>query len=256
MKMIKVLAVGLVLFAVAAGASYFLLLPKSTVSKSDPPEKTEEHKEPAAEKTLHPSPGGPNEAAIEKSSPMPVSLSVANEKPVSLETLLKLAEAIRSKELQMAEREQQRLREEQRLNLLFEDLKKEQQELMGLGETIDAKITAAKQILEQVKQERAAFQAEQKAAGVTKTDTKRAASKAPEADPEQERVEKIRDWFQALEADKAARFLKEFANNGDLDLVCKLLQELDSKQSAKILASMDDPALVASIVGRLGTPKN
>ncbi|MFO0455145.1 MAG: hypothetical protein ACK5Z0_03980, partial [Planctomycetota bacterium] len=66
----------------------------------------------------------------------------------------------------------------------------------------------------------------------------------------------VKGWFNSLEPEQAARFIKEFANNGELEFACKLLQSLDPKKSAKILAALDDAPLAASIVSRIGNPGN
>ncbi|MFM7741578.1 MAG: hypothetical protein ACKO9H_19430, partial [Planctomycetota bacterium] len=160
--MIKILAAFFVLFGLAAGASYFMLVPDKKVSEKNEEKKEGEEKNkdlgPKAEPGKEPEPGSPNPSEITKTSQMPVALP--SDKPLSLESILQLSEGIRQKELQLNERDKVRLREEQRISLMFEDLKREQQELVALGETIDSKLAAAQQVLEQIRQERAGLQTE------------------------------------------------------------------------------------------------
>jgi hypothetical protein len=257
MKMIKILAAFLVLFGLAAGASYFMLVPDKKVAekkneeKKEGEEKNQDHG-PKVEPGKEPEHGSPNPSEITKTSQMPVALP--SDKPLSLESILQLSEGIRQKELQLNERDKVRLREEQRISLMFEDLKREQQELVALGETIDSKLAAAQQVLEQIRQERAGLQAEkQQLAAAQKAANPDAANKEAE---DAEKLSKVKGWFNSLEPEQAARFIKEFANNGELEFACKLLQSLDPKKSAKILAALDDAPLAASIVSRIGNPGN
>jgi hypothetical protein len=257
MKIIKILAAFLVLFGLSAGASYFMLVPDKQVAekKKEEPKEVEEKKQdfgPKAEPGKEPEHGSPNESEITKTSQMPVALP--SEKPLSLESILQLSEGIRQKELQLNERDKVRLREEQRISLMFDDLKREQQELLALGETIDSKLAAAQQVLEQIRQERAGLQADkQQLAAAQKAANPDAGAKDAE---EAEKLSKVKGWFNSLEPEQAARFIKEFANNGELEFACKLLQSLDPKKSAKILAALDDAPLAASIVSRIGNPEN
>ncbi|MFM7118582.1 MAG: hypothetical protein ACKO0N_18300, partial [Planctomycetota bacterium] len=255
-KMIKILAAFFVLFGLAAGASYFMLVPDKKVSEKNEEKKEGEEKNkdlgPKAEPGKEPEPGSPNPSEITKTSQMPVALP--SDKPLSLESILQLSEGIRQKELQLNERDKVRLREEQRISLMFEDLKREQQELVALGETIDSKLAAAQQVLEQIRQERAGLQTEkQQLAAAQKAANPDAAKKEAE---DAEKLSKVKGWFNSLEPEQAARFIKEFANNGELEFACKLLQSLDPKKSAKILAALDDAPLAASIVSRIGNPGN
>ncbi len=257
MKMIKLIGAFVLLFGLSAGASYFLLVPNKPVAEQEgekkPEEKTpnSEHG-PKAEPGKEPQPGSPNESAITKTSQMPVALP--SDKPISLESILQLSEGIRQKEQQLNEREKVRLREEQRIGLMFEDLKREQQELMALGETIDSKLAAAQQVLEQIRQERAGLQAEKQQIAAAKREADPNAKDKEEE--EAEKLNKVKGWFNSLEPEQAARFIKEFSNNGELEFACKLLQSLDPKKSAKILAALDDAPLAASIVSRIGNPGN
>jgi hypothetical protein len=256
MKMIKILAAFFVLFGLAAGASYFMLVPDKKVSEKNEEKKEGEEKNkglgPKAEPGKEPEPGSPNPSEITKTSQMPVALP--SDKPLSLESILQLSEGIRQKELQLNERDKVRLREEQRISLMFEDLKREQQELVALGETIDSKLAAAQQVLEQIRQERAGLQTEkQQLAAAQKAANPDAAKKEAE---DAEKLSKVKGWFNSLEPEQAARFIKEFSNNGELEFACKLLQSLDPKKSAKILAALDDAPLAASIVSRIGNPGN
>lgn len=259
MKIIKLLGAFLILFGLSAGASYYLFMPPKKVAdkKEESQQKEAESKSdaehgPKVEPGKPPQPGSPNESEITKTSQMPVALP--GDKPLSLESILQLSEGIRQKEQQLNEREKVRLREEQRIGLMFDDLKREQQELLALGETLDAKLAAAQQVLEQIRQERAGLQADkQQIAAAKKAAEPEAQAKEAE---EAERLNKIKGWFNSLEPEQAARFVKEFCNNGELEFACKLLQSLDPKKSAKILAALDDAPLAASIVTRIGNPGN
>ena len=78
--------------------------------------------------------------------------------------------------------------------------------------------------------------------------------KATGTDPEsvsqelESRVNDVKSWFENLEANQAADYLREFANNGKMDFAALLLQKMPDRQKSKILAAMSDPQLVSQLI--------
>ncbi|MEC8557413.1 MAG: hypothetical protein VXZ82_20615, partial [Planctomycetota bacterium] len=62
------------------------------------------------------------------------------------------------------------------------------------------------------------------------------------------RVNDVKSWFENLEANQAASYLREFANNGKMDFSALLLQKMPDRQKSKILAAMSDPQLVSQLI--------
>ena len=246
--MIKTLAIGAILFGLSAGASYYLLVPKVINEEADKTEKKADdnhapNADPGHTDAVHST--GPDESKIQKVDQMPVSLRSDNQ--LSVETIIQLSESIRHKEQQMNDREKLLLKDEQRVKMMFDDLGREQSELVALGDRVDAKITAAKQLLDQIKQERAGLISEKQAFVVLQK--KSGLDSDGKLSEDDEKLKKAKSWFQSLEADQGAKFIKEFANNGELEFATKLLRGLDPKQSAKILSALNDPALGVQLIG-------
>lgn len=180
----------------------------------------------------------------EKVDAMPVSLRP--DQSLSIEAVLQLSDSIRKKEQQLTEREQVVQREEDRLKLLFEDLRREQKELEALGDSVDSKIGAARELLASLQQQQQSGNPSPATGAAAGGGT--AAATSATVDP---RVEQARGWIKSLEADQAARYLKEFANQGDLKFAAQLLKSLDDRQAAKILAALNDPILGTQLVEAL-----
>ncbi len=198
-----------------------------------------------------PAMAGATHENVEKVDAMPVSLRP--DQSLSIESVLQLSDSIRKKEQQLADREQVVVREEDRLKLLFEDLRREQKELEALGDSVDSKISAARELLANLQQQQQLPGGPNSSTGGAASSDGSAATTAAPVDP---RVEQARGWIKSLEADQAARYLKEFANQGDLKFAAQLLKSLDDRQAAKILAALNDPVLgtqlVEALAGKLG----
>jgi len=234
-SIIGALLVGVLLFAISASASWYLTKPDDAetdeVASVEDPDPTSAFPNPIDEK--------------DKSELMPVAMRP--ETPVTVEAVTKLAQSIMQKEDKLFDKQKFLQKEEERIGLLFEDLKREQEELTAFEQKIDSKIVEAREATELLKQENQSL-AEQtkllssleKKTGKTTTDV---------ADDEiTRRVEAVTDWFTKLDPEQAAKYLKEFANRGDLEFASKLLNSLETKSISKILAAFDDAALVAQLI--------
>ena len=234
-SLIGALLVGAVLFAASAGVSWYLTKPAET-----------ETEELAVLEETDPTSAFPN--AIddkEKTELMPVAMRP--EAPVTVEAVTKLAQSIMQKEEKLFEKQSFLQKEEERIGLLFEDLKREQEELMAFEQKIGAKIMEAREASEILKQENQSLADQTKV--LSTLEKKTGKTTADVADDEISiRVDAVKGWFTKLEAEQAANYLKEFANRGDLEFAAKLLDSLEERQIAKILAAFDDAPLVAQIV--------
>ncbi len=243
-SMIKLLLVGGILFGLSYAGSSFLLVSKKTGEEEVVD--TSAAKNPASDSPVSESSfsveadrlaGKTDEAPLEKVDSMPVSLQ--SEQPLSIESVLQLADSIRKKEKQLDEREKIVIRDEQRVKLMFGDVQQEQKELNALGDRVDAKIMAARELLGKLQQERSEL------ADVKKTAGKPAAGGAPTADEAalQSRVAATIDVISNLSDDVAANYIRDFANSGDLEFASRLMNSLDVKKQVKILSAINDVKL-------------
>ena len=229
-----------ILFGVSYGASSYY----TSLEKDD---QDSEQVEPAEESAERKSTLPPDEEVVKKS---PVS-QVAHrpDSSVSLEAVLQMSESIRKMEEKLILRERKVAREEQRIKLLFGDLETEQNELQALSEGVDAKVRALESLaanlqdsLTLLDQRKAELESLEKKAGAEDT------SQSKELD---NKVNDVKGWFSNLEAEQAADYLKEFANNGKLEFAASLLHKMPDRQKSKILAALNDPTLVSQLIESL-----
>ena len=235
MKGILTIFLPLFLFIASAGVSWTVLFP---------PEKV------AIEEELM---GAQDEEALndheiaddaKKLDEMPVPMRP--EAPITVEAVVELAQSIMAKEKLLFEGQQQLKQDEKRVGLLFEDLSREQEELEAFSKMVDEKIKQAQQAVNVLKLEKKSIMQEREA--LDSVEKRTGSTDDVARDELDRRVKVIKSWFENLEPEQAAKYLKEFADRGDLDFVAKLLDSLEDRRIAKVLASFDDAALVAKIV--------
>lgn len=257
-SIIKLGLIGAVLFGAAfAGSSYFLVKKPEPVAEAPNEEVPEGEPKVAGSKSSTKEQGfsaiadshGEKKTAsgpIEKVDSMPVSLHP--EQPLSIEAVLQLSESIRKKEAQLNEREKMVSRDEQRVKLMFDDVAREQKELEALGDSLDGRISAARELLARIQQERAGNVVDSKESGKPAAGTTpNKAGGSPLSDLDQE-VEAAKTLFSALDPDQAAMVIKQFSNSGKLDFAARLLNTMEKRQQTGILTALNDPVLGAQLV--------
>lgn len=241
-SLLAAILVGSLLFVASAGASWFMIyMPMQAEAEELALAEAEAESGRDADEAAVP----PAVTKADKVEAMPVSMRP--ETPVTVEAVTELAHSIMEKERALIDSQQRLVKEEKRIGLLFEDLKRERDELTAFGQLIESKIGKAAEATEKLKIEH------QKLIDQTNTlsSLEKKTGKTP-ADAESSeldsRVDVVKSWFKNLDPEQAANYLKEFANRGDLQFSARLLDSLDDRQIAKILAAFDDPPLVAQIV--------
>jgi DNA-binding protein H-NS len=68
-----------------------------------------------------------------------------------------------------------------------------------------------------------------------------------------QRVQTAKAWFEGLEDEQAANYLKEFANNGDMQFAVRLLKSMQQRKASKILAALNDPDFVQQLLNAITT---
>ncbi|TWU02177.1 hypothetical protein [Stieleria varia] len=198
--------------------------------------------------------GDPAAATTEDESKLDVQavpVSFRPEEAVSVEAVVQMSDSIRRMEQQLVQREQRVAKDENRVALLLNDLQTEQEELRAFSEGIDAKVELLQRLsgtiesqLADLEDKRAELKAMEKAAGEDPQ------SKQEDLD---NKVNDVKSWFAGLEAEQAADYLKEFANNGKLEFAASLLDKMPDRQKSKILGAMSDPVLVDQLIDSLSS---
>lgn len=235
MKLVVSLLIGFFLFLASAGVSYMYLVP--------PEPDTEEEVIPDEELDHTP----PIEIAdSKKEDEMPVA--VRPSAPITIEAVMELSQSIFEKEKAVGEAQEQIKRDEKRLKMLFEDLKREQDELVVFAKRVDDQITRAREAVEELKLEKQAVVQEKEA--LTKLQKETGTSDDVADIQLDRRVKMVKSWFENLEPEEAAEHLKKLAEEGDLELVAKLLDSLEKRKIARVLTAFNDKELVAKLVQR------
>jgi len=231
--------VGLVLFAISASVSWYLLNQSQANASLAGGEEFEEN-------GAVPPIGKGNE----KAEQLPVA--IRPNVPLTVEAVLELSESIRRKEQDLITRERLVEKNEQNVRLLFEDLKVERAELASLMDGMEAKLKLAQQTVAELRQENQtlATKTEEMAKLNQKAEAKKKAGEEM-LDEIGQRVKTARPWFEGLEDEQAANYLKEFANNGDLQFAVRLLKSLQQRKASKILAAFNDPEFVQQLLNAL-----
>lgn len=181
-------------------------------------------------------------------------LGIRPDVPMPPRVALDLMNSIIQSEKKLQEKEERLKKEEKRISLLREDLERERKELESFSKKIDSKINEAKEATNLLKLEKEAVEKETKELSMYEN---RLGKKVGDLASEelQQQVNGLKDMFRTLDPGKAANILKEYANRGNLNLVANLLDSLEDRQKAKIIAELDSPTLTAEIMDTLIKPR-
>lgn len=230
----------LLLFGLSAGTSFYINRPLE-IEGAD--------KEPAVEIA---NPDEPfSEPPIEKMEPqLPVALRP--DQALTIDAVKQMAEAAAKRQQQLDEYEKQLKKEEQRVQLLFEDLKREKKELTAFSEGIEGKIRALDEMTLKLQEVASKVENDKKE---LKSLEKKHGVDSVKRDELQSKVDTVKGWFSSLEAQQAADILVDKANQGDLEFAASLLHSMQDRQKAKILHAINDPTLVNQLIDSLAIKK-
>ena len=145
----------------------------------------------------------------------------------------------------LAEREQEIEQRQAQLKLIESDLAGSRKEIDGLQAMVQESVQRADQLLKNLEQQRQQFEQQKKDAESTMESLRSQDDEANAA--EATNIRKISSWFQSMPPEKAAEYLRELSNDGNTTSAVKLLENIEERNAAKILAAMEDPALVVEL---------
>ncbi len=234
--------VGVILFAASASVSWYLMNQQVEPVAAEP-----EGTDLETDAGVPPIGDG-----VAKQEQMPVANRP--DLPLTVEAVLELSESIRKKERELMEREKRAEKTERNIELLFEDLKVERAELSAISQQIQARLRQASNSVAQLKIENQQLTNQTEELAKLKPNKNLKPGEEP-LDEIGERVKTAKKWFEGLGEEQAANYLKEFANNGDLEFAARLLKSLSDRKSTKILAAFDDSEFVQQILDALSVSK-
>lgn len=252
MKLIKLMAFGMLVFGMSAGGSWFAM-----TKQHAPATATGEHREgntahaqashgdaPAADvhsPASHGAHGHPDDA-------LPV---VVRPTMLTPEDILRNAMSLKTREEKLVQRERAAQKEEMRLGLVQSDLQGEQVAIEGLATGVKAQVEAANQLLTRIIDEKSMLDREraQNAADLKKFEATRTQMNGVE----QQNIKQLSTWIQGMDSISAAAFVKELANDGKMDVAVQLLANFDEREASKILAALNNPRLMAELAEKFRT---
>jgi hypothetical protein len=165
-------------------------------------------------------------------------------KPISPEELLRNAMTLRNREAALQQQEQAAQQRQARLELIQADMQGEQIEVEGLNAQVKAQIDAANALLARIVEERAAMEAKLKE--FEGAQTKMDASEA-------QNIKRMSAWIQGMEAETAADFLRELANDGKMDVAVQILANFEEREASKVLGAIGDSTLMIELAEKFRT---
>ncbi len=145
------------------------------------------------------------------------------------------------------QRREEALRQEKvRLKLVMEDVKGERVELDSLRAAAEDAIVVAEKLLAKLEAEEAGIQEKKQA---TEKELETIKKNQIEYDvSEVANLKKLSDMFQGMPPETAAATLKHFANDGKMEMAVKILGTMEESKAAKIMASIEEPSVVAQLM--------
>jgi len=164
------------------------------------------------------------------------------------ETVLRLRDSIMQKEVQLKKREDYLREHEKRIRFMIDDMHRERTEMDDMLVEAERRSQAARGMLERVQEQTSLLPSnvsdklEGGAAG---------AGAAPMTETQRQNLANVGEFLSGLAPEQAASTIKEFCNNGKMDMVARLLSMMESRTVSKMLDALGDPALVAEILERI-----
>lgn len=241
MKHVIALVSILILFAGSAAGSWYLY-----ASKKDEGDASESSVSAIPSRAPSSPPPQPDEP--ENDGQLPVAV---RPRPISADDIYRFGNVIRSREEALKKREEQVNARENRVKIMFEDIRAEQMELEAMQAKIESLTDSAESLLTQISAANEEARRINEAAAL-----KESQASSPESDAAQaQNVRRMSEWFQNMEPEKAAEYLRELSNDGNLSMAVQLLANFEERDAAEILAAMDDAALVVQLTEEFKTHK-
>ncbi len=230
-KMIMLGLTGLVLFGASAGGSW-MFMQQNAETEDDSENET----------------GDPPLAASTSNQADQVDQLPFQPDDISVNALIKMVSSIKSRESLLKSERSWIDQRKQRVDLALADLDREQQELQTLSSTIGAKLDRVQELVQRLEQ--------QSPADASDASNSPAGEGADSLPYELENVKRLAELLQGLAPEAAAGTLKEFVNDGKMDLAALVMAQIETRNASKILGAVGDQRLIADLAKAILEIKN
>lgn len=175
-------------------------------------------------------------------------VGLRSSRPASPEQLFRTAALLEKQHTGLVRQREILEQQEGRLKLIRKDMDNYKREINGTYAMLRERIDVGEKLIEQLRSERQQLETLQKqhesqakvspgnAVGV---DAKAAATALAKKRPR---------WLGGMDAEQAAKVLREMSDDGKMDLVVQMLTSIDERTASKILDALNDPPLVAILM--------
>lgn len=250
MKLIKLMAFGIVVCAMSAGGSWFARSRQHAAT--EPVEGEAAHEFVASEEkpAVAPPPEGEHgHAAHDATEGLPV---VVRPRMLTPDDIIRNAMSLKSTEQKLAERERAAQQHEYRLGLVQNDIEQEQTAINSLAGQAKEQIESANRLLARILDEKSQLDAERQRNDAEIKQFQDAQTKIDAS--EEQNLKKLSTLVQGLDAPTAATLIKTMADNGKMDVAVRLLANFEEREASKVLSALaDKPELMAELAEKFRT---
>jgi len=250
MKLLKLMMFGIVVFALAAGGSWFARTRQHASADQTAGEHGGESVAGIAGSGTVPSPpeGEHGNAAHDEHEGLPV---VVRPRMLTPEDILRNAMSLKNQEDKLNQREQAAQQQEYRLGLVQADLQQEQKAIVSLGDDVKRQIESANQLLTRIIDAKNKLDGERQRTNDELKQFQDAQTKMDAS--EEQNLKKLSTWVQGMDAATAANLIKTMADNGKMDVAVRLLANFEEREASKVLAALNNPELMAELADKFRT---
>ena len=172
---------------------------------------------------------------------------------LTTETVLRLSQSLRNRESLLKQREQFAAKQEERVQFAMDDLQREQARLDELKKKIDAQLVKAGQLAEKLTQNAASIESpnqNDETSGGENATTSQAVS-----EQELKNLKRVAAVLSGMDPQQAAESIRQFANDGKLELAAQILNQFEEKNASEILGSLNDQVLINQLIDQMRKTK-
>lgn len=249
MKLIKLMAFGIVVCAMSAGGSWFARSRQHATTEPVGGEAAHESVASTSEAGAVPPPEGEHgHAAHDSAEGLPV---VVRPRMLTPEDILRNAMSLKATEEKLNLREQAAQQHEYRLGLVQNDLEQEQTAINSLASEAKEQIESANRLLTRILDEKTRLDGERQRNTEEVKQFQDAQTKIDAS--EEQNLKKLSTVVQGMDVQTAATLIKTMADNGKMDVAVRMLANFEEREASKVLAAIGNPELMAELADNFRT---
>jgi flagellar motility protein MotE (MotC chaperone) len=236
-RMIKLLSIAVILFSVAASASWYMQYKQYADSESP------KMAEPKTPKAVSAKAGG-----ADANAPRPLSRPPAT---VETDRIAQFSSTLHQQQAALTSREQQIVMREKQMDLIHLDIKSEHKKLDGIRKEIQTELALVQEKLELLEKRAAEF--DKKVQQLTRDSEELDGKKTEISGLEVTNVKKLATIYDKMDPEAGAQGIEQMVEKGKLDMAVIILSNMGQRQAAGLLSevSKQDPGIAVQLIDRM-----